>query len=325
MTAATITTASSRADQIPDAQPPSGRIEVRRVSQRFGTLSALEDVSFTIEPNRITGLLGRNGSGKTTLLSIMAAFRKPDSGGVFIDGEPLFENPALTSQIAFIREGGDTVEGSEKVSDAFRYAAWLRPNWDADYAARLVETFQLPTKQRIDRLSRGQRSALGIILGLAARTPIAIFDETYLGLDAPSRYAFADAVLADYLDEPRTFILSTHLIEEMASLFESVLILDRGAVLVHRDTEDLLAEGTAITGPAHEVDTFTAGMRVIGRRSLGRTASAMVMASLDAAQRQQATALGLDLTPVALQDLFVHLTGGEPTANPGIEPWGGRS
>ncbi|MGC4191712.1 MAG: ABC transporter ATP-binding protein [Thermomicrobiales bacterium] len=304
---------------------PFGRIEVRNVGQRFGETVALDDVSFTIEPNRITGLLGRNGSGKTTLLSIMAAFRKPDAGAVFIDGAPLFENPALTSQIAFIREGGDTVEGSEPVSEALRYAAWLRPNWDESYAQRLVEQFHLPVKQRIERLSRGQRSSLGIILGLAARTPIAIFDETYLGLDAPSRYAFIDAVLADYMGAPRTFILSTHLIEEMAPLFESVLILDRGKVLVHRDTEDLLRDGTAITGPADRVDAFVDGMRVIGRRSLGRTASAMVMTRLDASQRQRAEADGLDLTPIALQDLFVHLTGGSPLMSPDSAPTEDRS
>lgn len=289
-----------------------GRIEVRNVGQRFGETVALDDVSFTIEPNRITGLLGRNGSGKTTLLSIMTAFRKPSAGAVLIDGAPLWENPDLTQQIAFIREGGDTVESDEKVSESLRYAAWLRPNWDADFANRLVEAFQLPTKRRIDKLSRGQRSALGIILGLAARAPITIFDETYLGLDAPSRMAFADAVLADYMEVPRTFILSTHLIEEMASLFESVLILDRGKVLLHRDTDDLLQEGTAITGPAAQVDAFVQGMQVVGRRTLGRTASVMVMASLDRAQRRAAEAAGLDLAPLGLQELFVHLTGGTP-------------
>ena len=115
----------------PGIVSPTGRIEVRAISQRFGDTLALDDVSFTIEPNRITGLLGRNGSGKTTLLSVMAAFRRPESGTVLIDGEPLWENPDLTSQIAFIREGGDTVDTSEKVSEAFRYAAWMRPNWNA--------------------------------------------------------------------------------------------------------------------------------------------------------------------------------------------------
>lgn len=291
---------------------PFGRIEVRNVRQRFGQVVALDDVSFTIEPNRITGLLGRNGSGKTTLLSIMTAFRKPDSGTVLIDGEPLWENPDLTSQIAFIREGGDTVDGDEKVSEAFRYAAWLRPNWDAAYAERLVEIFQVPTRHRIGKLSRGQRSALGLVLGLAARAPITIFDESYLGLDAPSRVAFADAVLADFMESPRTFILSTHLIGEMAPLFESVLVLDRGKVLLHRDTDDLLQEGTSITGPSVQVDAFVAGMKVIGRRSLGRTTSAMVMATLNAEQRRAAGSAGLDLTPLGLQEMFVHLTGGTP-------------
>lgn len=304
---------------------PFGRIEVRNVGQRFGETVALDDVSFAIEPNRITGMLGRNGSGKTTLLSIMAAFRKPETGAVVIDGEPLWENPELTGQIAFIREGGDTVEGDEKVSEAFRYAAWLRPNWDAEYARRLGETFQLPMKQKIEKLSRGQRSALGIVLGLAARAPITIFDETYLGLDAPSRIAFADALLADFMEAPRTFILSTHLIEEMAPLFESVLILDRGKVLLHRDADDLLREGTAITGPADRVDAFVAGMQVIGRRTLGRTASVMVMTPLDGSQRRVAEATGLDLAPVGLQELFVHLTGGSPAMPADEAPMKDRS
>ena len=81
-------------------------------------------------------------------------------------------------------------------------------------------------------MSQGQRSALGVILGLASRCPLTIFDESYLGMDAPSRYAFYDELLADYLAYPRTIVLSTHLIEEVSSLFEEVVIIDRGRLLI---------------------------------------------------------------------------------------------
>lgn len=269
--------------------------------------TALEDVSFTLEPNKIYGLIGRNGSGKSSLLSLLAAFRKPTGGEVRIDGQPVFENAELMSQISLIRETGDTVE-DDKVDVAFRYAEYLRPGWDKEYAHELAEKFRLPMKRKVDQLSRGQRSALGVILGLASRTPITIFDESYLGMDAPSRYLFYDELISDFGERPHTVILSTHLIEEVSALFEEVLILDRGRLLLHEATDALLERGVSVTGAAPAVDEFTRDMHVIGAKDLGRIRSAMVYGTLTDEQRERATREQLDLTPIALQDLFVHLT-----------------
>ena len=96
---------------------------------------------------------------------------------------------------------GDTVEHDwpgDRVKDALALAAELRPDWDADYAEKLVDRFALPPKKRLGQLSSGQRSALGITLGLASRSPLTMLDESYLGMDAPSRYAFYDELLADF-------------------------------------------------------------------------------------------------------------------------------
>jgi ABC-2 type transport system ATP-binding protein len=284
------------------------RIEVANLTLTYGDVTALDDMTFALEGGKIHGLLGRNGSGKSSLLSVMAAFRKANSGEVRIDGQPVFENPAVTSRIALIREGGDTVEDSEKASEALRWAAYLRPNWDADYAAQLIERFQVPMDKSLGEMSRGQRSALGIVLGMASRAPLTMFDETYLGLDAPSRYAFYDEILNDYMANPRTFVVSTHLIEEVSSIFEEVLIIDKGRLLRHEETESLLSRGVAVTGAADAVDRFARGLTVIGQRQLGRTKSTMVYGQVDDRQRLEARAAGLELEPIALQDLFVHLT-----------------
>ena len=289
-------------------------IDVKNLKLMYGDVAAIDDLTFSLEPNRIYGLLGRNGSGKTSLLSVLSAFRKPTSGDVLIGGQPVWENPAVTSQVAFIRESGDTVEDSEKPKEALRFAEYLRPHWDKAYADELIERFQVPMDTKIGEMSRGQRSALGIVLGLAARAPITIFDETYLGLDAPSRYAFYDEILNDYMEHPRTFIISTHLIEEVSRIFEEVLIIDKGRLLLQDETEALLTRGSAITGPADVVDRHIDGLTVIGERQLGRTRSVMVYGALDEAQSRQMREAGLDLEPLALQDLFVHLTaskGGE--------------
>ncbi|WP_460403372.1 ATP-binding cassette domain-containing protein [Actinophytocola sediminis] len=298
-------------------------VEVDQLSLRYDDVTAVDQLSCTLTGGKIYGLLGRNGSGKTSLLSVIAGYREPSEGTVRIGGQPVFENAEVTGQVCLVRGSGDAAPTGHKVSEVLSYARALRPSWDSEYAAELAELFSLPLKKNVSALSHGKRSALGIVIGLASRTPLTMFDESYLGLDAPSRYKFYDALLAEAMAHPRTMILSTHLIEEVSALFEEVLIIDEGKLVLHEEAESLRAAGSAVTGDADAVDRFVDGMRVVGEKRLGRTKSAMVYGELDAQTRAQADAAGLDLGPLALQDLFVHLT--EPADARAHEPTGDRS
>jgi ABC-2 type transport system ATP-binding protein len=303
----------------PVATDPPG-IELDGVQLDYCGTRALDDVSVRLEGGRIYGLLGRNGAGKSSLLSLVAAFRRPSSGTVRVGGRPVFEQADVVSRICLIRETGDTIDGGEPVREALAFAARHRPTWDADYADRLVDRFELPRGTHIGKLSRGKQCALGITLGLATRAPLTMFDESYLGMDAPSRYAFYDELLSDYMAHPRTVVVSTHLIEEVSSLFEEVLILDRGRLVVHEQAETLRSRGVSVTGSAPRVDRFVAdlgpGATVLGTQQLGPTKSIAVYGDLDDERRAAARAAGLDLGPISLQDLFVHLTG-RPDDEPG--------
>lgn len=281
-------------------------VEVSDLTVRYGTTVALQDVSFRLEPGVIHGLLGRNGSGKTTLLSVLAAFRRASAGSVRVDGEDPFENARVMGGTCLVRESGDLVE--DTCRNVLDFVARARPAWDADLAGRLVDRFEIPLRKKPSQLSRGKRSALGVVIGLASRAPLTMFDEAYLGLDAPSRYLFYDELLADYAAHPRTIVISSHLIEEVDRLFERVLILDRGRVLVDDEAETLRARGLTVTGPAPAVETFVARRPVLARRSLGPTTEATLVDDLDDDAVRHARTLGLDLGPVPLQDLFVHLT-----------------
>ncbi|WP_141502608.1 ATP-binding cassette domain-containing protein [Paenibacillus luteus] len=282
-------------------------IEVKQLQLKYGSFTALHDLSFQLEGGKIYGLLGRNGSGKTSLLSILASYREQSKGSVAIGGEAPFENAGIMEQVCFIQESG-YMNDTSRVKDVLKLAASCWPNWDADYASRLLKHYELPLKKKVTSLSRGMKSALGVTLGLASRAPITIFDEAYLGMDAPSRYSFYEELLNDYMETPRTFLLSTHLIEEVGTLFEEVLILDQGRLILHEETETLRARGAAITGPIESVDGFVQGLTVLGEQKLGKTKSVTVYGELTDEIRKRAHAEGLELGPVSLQDLFVHLT-----------------
>ncbi|GAA0404650.1 ABC transporter [Acrocarpospora corrugata] len=283
------------------------RVEVRDLVLRYGEKTALDGISLSLPENKIYGLLGRNGSGKTSLLSVLAGFRRESAGEVLVDGDPVFENAAVTSRISLIRDVGETTDLGT-VDDALFFAEWLREDWDAEFARELLERFKLTRKMTVKTMSTGQRSALGVIIGLAGRAPLTMFDESYLGMDAPARAEFYDVLLADYMANPRTIIMSSHLIEEVSPLFEQVVIIDLGRLVVHEEAQTLLARGISVTGAAAPVDAFTEGLTVLGSRQLGATKSVMVYGDLDEARRREAAAAGLELGPIAMQDLFLHLT-----------------
>lgn len=283
------------------------RVEVQGVTVRYGDVTAVDDMSFSLSGNKIYGLLGRNGSGKTSLMSVLAGYRRP-IGSVLLDGEPVFENARAMQNVCLVRHTPDAADKGDKVRDALQYGKAWRDSWDDAYAHELIELFKIPLKTKVGELSLGQRSALGVVIGLASRSPLTMLDESHLGMDTPTRYAFYDTLLADFMAHPRTIMISTHLIEELASLLEEVVIIDQGRLVLQEEADALRSRGTEVTGTASDVDEFTAGLTVLSEKSLGRTKAAMVYGALDDAQLIRARQLGLELGPIALQDLFVHLT-----------------
>lgn len=281
-------------------------IEVRDLHKHYGKVHAVDGVSFSLEEHRIYGLLGRNGAGKTTLMSLLTAQEFATSGSVEVFGQSPVENASVLERTAFIKESQRYPEDF-RAKHVFASAPWFFANWDAEFAARLAQDFRLPLDRRIKKLSRGQLSAVGVIVGLASRAPLTFFDEPYLGLDAVARQLFYDRLLADYAEHPRTVVLSTHLIDEVSNLLEHVLVIDEGRLLIDSDADTLRGSATTVAGAAAAVDAFTRDREVLHREGIGGLASATV-AALDSAGRRAAHEAGLELTPVSLQQLVVRTT-----------------
>ncbi|QAA21774.1 ABC transporter ATP-binding protein [Sporolactobacillus terrae] len=285
----------------------TAEIKADHVSLRLGKQNVLSDLSFQLKGDKIYGLLGRNGAGKTSLLSLLASFREPTEGTILINGEIPFENDRVMSRVNFVY-GRDQSSETEKVKGMLEFAERYRPNWDGTYALKLVKRFKLPMDQKVNALSKGKQSALDVVIGLASRTPVTIFDEAYLGMDAPSRSIFYEELIKDYAEHPRCMILSTHLISEVASLMEEVMIIDRGTLILHESVDSLMAHGLSVTGPVEQVDALTRDLHVLKEQQLGRTKSVMIYGQLESARRSEFEAAGLELGPISLQELFIYLT-----------------
>lgn len=283
-------------------------VEVRDLSVHFGDTRAVDHATLTIPAGSITGLLGRNGSGKTTLLSTLAALRRPTGGEVLVDGQDPYENEILMERICFVRESGDLMP-EERITTNLAYVASARPTWDDEVAGRLLDVFEIRPRMKPRQLSRGARSALGVVVGVASRAPLTLLDEVYLGMDAPSRYRFYDLLLEDYVEHPRTIVLSSHLISELERLLEHVVILHEGRELLVGSADELRGRGLTLTGPAAHVDAAAAGLTVLSERHLGPTKQTTVLDTIDPARAAEMARAGVETGPVNLQDLFVHLTG----------------
>ncbi len=286
--------------------PTAPVVRVDGLTKRFGSFTAVDGVSFTLEPDRIYGLLGRNGAGKTTLMQLLTAQQFPTTGGIEVFGESPMENPAVLRRVCFVKES-QKYPDDWRVKHVFASAPWFFDNWDAAFAERLIQEFRLPMKRPIKKVSRGQLSAIGVVVGLASRAPLTFFDEPYLGLDAVARQIFYDRLLEDFAEHPRTVVLSTHLIDEVSNLLEHVLVIDDGRILIDQDAEDVRSSAITVVGGRRAVDAFVAGREVLHRDGVGGLASVTVPALTDAERRDAADA-GLELAPVSLQQLIVRRT-----------------
>ena len=236
-------------------------ISAAGLSRRYRGQIALNGVTVDIQPHAITGLLGRNGAGKSTLLRVIAGQEFATAGAVRVFGEDPVENDDVLRRMFLLRE--DQVYPDFKVRNAIQVASWFYPNWSNQLAATLLADFDLPSNRAIKKLSRGMRSAVGIVIGLAARAELTLLDEPYAGLDAAARQLFYDRLLADHAAHPRTVLLSTHLIDEAAGLLEHVVIIDRGRIVLDAPADEVRREPLSL----QQLVVHAAGTPVSERKS----------------------------------------------------------
>ena len=281
------------------------------VCKSYGKKQVLKQVDLTIEKGKIYGLIGRNGAGKTILLSVMSAQNPLTEGTVTLNGEPVWENQKVLGHICFSRELSPNVMGNSnnmKVKEYLKAASYYYPNWDASMAEELVEKFELDSKQRIAKLSKGMLSMVAIIVALASKADFTFLDEPVAGLDVVMRDYFYRKLLDEYTKTGRTFVVSTHIIEEAADIFEEVIMIKNGELLLKENTENLLERAYQVSGREDVVDEAVQGFKTHHAEKTGRSKTVTILL-----KEGQELPQGYDVTiqKLNLQNLFVALCGME--------------
>lgn len=290
--------------------PAPQPLQAAKLCKHYGKQQVLQDLDLTFEPGHIYGLIGRNGAGKTTLLGILSGQNFATGGQALYGGQPVWENSAVLGNLHFARELSAASElAGLSVKNFLRAGRLFCPYWDQGYADELIKKFELPNKM-INRLSRGQMSMVSITAALASRAPVTLLDEPTAGLDVVARERFYRILLEEYQQTGRTFVISTHIIEEAASVFEKVVILDEGKVVADQNTEDLVEQFRYISGPAAELDAALAerGVTPLQTQVLGGHKMVAVRGGEELFE-ELAARDGLTVEGMNLQNVFVALCG----------------
>lgn len=288
-------------------------IECKHLTHYYGTRLIYEDLNFNVPKGRILGLLGKNGTGKTTTINILSGYLEPRSGECLIFGENIRKmEPQTKRRIALLIEGHVqyafmTIEEVERFYSAF-YPAW---NKDAYY--ELMKKLKVAPKQRIARMSCGQRSQVTLGLILAQNADLLVLDDFSLGLDPGYRRLFID-YLRDYAKaEDKTVFLTSHIIQDMERLVDDCIIMDYGRLLVQMPADELLRNFRRYSFKTTYRGELPGEKGLYHPSVIGEEAEVYSFESLDYVsgwlERNGIAYAGLDACTVSLEDAFIGLTG----------------
>ena len=277
-------------------------LKIKEVSKIYGKNIILDNVSINIEPQKIYGLLGDNGAGKSTLLNIINNRIFSTTGKVELSGESIFDNEKSLNKIYLMSED-DLYPSKLKINSLFKLTEKFYGEFDWDLAHQMLEEFELNPSKHLNKLSTGYRSIAKLIVALCVPCDYIFLDEPVLGLDANHREMFYNFLLDTYQERLRTFVISTHLIEEIFNLLERVIILDKGKIIDDNELEQLLYEAYVLSGPANEIEDLLKDVQVLDKEVLGGATTVYIKGHITR------KSLGnIKVTPMNLQDYFKKVT-----------------
>ena len=284
-------------------------IKTENLTKQFDTTTALDCLSTTIEEGRIYGLVGSNGAGKSTLLRLLAGVYRPTSGSVEIDGEPVFENPALKQKIFFIPDELYQMPGASLASLANIYRA-LYHSWSDERYQELVGRFPIPPERKLSACSKGMRRQIAIILALSCQPKYLLLDEAFDGLDPVIRVAVRKLIADDILQRGTTVLIASHNLRELEDMCDHVGLLHGGKILFQRELSELqqgFAKIQFVAKPLPAREEFAKQLDIISFKTSGSIAEMVVRGNPHEIQQklERLHPLLCESVPLTLEEIFI--------------------
>jgi len=282
-------------------------IKVKNLCKSFNDTVILDDISIDFYENKIYGLLGKNGVGKTTLLNIITKQLISKSGTVEIFGQDINKNDDVLDKLCIVRER-EFPENDILIKELFNIYSYFYKDYDKKLQEKLCDYFEIDSKKLYRKLSRGMKSLVLNIIGICSNASITIFDEPTIGLDADNRNEFYKILLDSYIKNPRTIILSTHLINEVENLIENVVIIHKGKVIVDDSIDNISQKSFYISGDKSDLEKLQCLKDTKYDKSFGSKQVYKYYGDINQEDLKFIESLNINLETMNLQDMFVHLT-----------------
>lgn len=271
------------------------------------SIPVLQDVTLTESEPVITGLWGRNGAGKTTFMKLLAGHLHPNQGSIKIKGMDPYNNEQAVQHVCYMQEE-HPFGWLWTVGDALRFGHYYNPNWSSETAQKLLEVFELNERKKVTELSKGMKSALQYIIGLSSHAAITILDEPINGLDAAMRKKLYESLLESHAEHPRLIMISTHHIEELQTLLETLVVLKNGRLLMHKPMEEIRERGIWLTGGVKQVEEVITNQKILERSQIGLIVKVMIDAPYSSEWNKLAQEQGLSIEKAKMQDYLLNIT-----------------
>ena len=281
--------------------------EIQNVTKTFGGFKALDDLSMTVPAGTVYGLVGPNGAGKSTIIRQLTGVYRPDSGTSTMDGQQVYENPALKERIGYIPDDVFYFP-SATLEEMRKYYRSVYPKFDDMLFERLYEVFQLPKKSQMRRFSKGMQKQAAFHLTICTRPDVLVLDEPVDGLDPVMRRQVWNLILSDVAQRGTTVLISSHNLRELEDICDHVGIMDHGKMLLERSLADM-------QGAIHKlqmVGDVPESLQVLHESQVGRLKTLVVRGSAEAITEtlQAANPVYFDVLPLSLEEIFIYELGG---------------
>lgn len=286
-------------------------IEAINLIKTFEETRALDGLTLTVPESAVYGLVGPNGAGKSTLIRHLTGIYRQDAGELRINGEPVYENPAVKAKIASIP---DEIPywSQATIEDMMRFYASVYPQFDRQYYEQLGRVFDLDEKRMMRKLSKGQQKLAAFRFALAQRPEMLVLDEPLDGLDPVNRRTVWGLILGEVAERGTTVLVSSHNLRELEDVCDHVGIMNRGRMLLERSLSELqenmvkiqlvLPDGTELPG---DLELLHEGRTGRLRQLILRGSAEELSARLSACEP-----LFMDVLPLTLEEIFIYELGG---------------
>lgn len=284
-------------------------LQANGVSKKFQDTQALDQVTCQIPSGCIYGLVGSNGAGKSTLLRMLAGIYQADEGSVVLDGQPVYNNPAVKERIVYVSDELFFLPGANLKRMADLYASIYR-KFSYDRFYELQETFGLPSGKPIQNFSKGMKRQAAVIMALSACTDYLIFDETFDGLDPIMRHLVKSLVCEDVINRGATAIITSHSLRELEDICDQLAMLHLGGLVLESEVQNLKTSLFKVQIAFKEdfsEDAFKE-LEILQYTRMGSVARLIVRGDREKTQvlLQQMHPLLLDILPLTLEEVFTY-------------------